>query len=212
MPTPKSKPKPPARSDAYKKFIDSMEMNYERWHDGTGYDLDALGELKGDERKEIEQMLLAAPKSDWRNQEALAALGSPQAVEALEKDLKSKNAATRLAAASELHEMGRLKDMGEILVGVLKAAKSSSLFSRVMDEIGWDKTVAAIPTLLDIARKGPGEQACHAAAMLFYLKGLADEPFDWDHRPFFLRFNPDDAADRARAFDELCAKTGLRLD
>jgi hypothetical protein len=53
-----------------------------------------------------------------------------------------------------------------------------------------------------------GVAAVHFAALLLYLHGLASEPFDWEQRPFFLRFNSDDACDRRAAFVELCQKIG----
>ncbi len=42
------------------------------------------------------------------------------------------------------------------------------------------------------------------------MAGLADEPFDWNHRPFFLRFADDSPpADAKAAFKELCKKLGV---
>jgi len=48
--------------------------------------------------------------------------------------------------------------------------------------------------------------AVHFAAMLFYLFGKAKEPFDWEKRPFFLRFNTEDRKERVKVFRELCQK------
>jgi hypothetical protein len=48
-----------------------------------------------------------------------------------------------------------------------------------------------------------GEVAVHFAALLAYIHGLAKEPFDWDLRPFFLRFRTEDPAERARQIAEL---------
>jgi len=47
-----------------------MEMNYEKWHDGIGYDLDALEKMTPEELKSVETMLKG--RSDWRDVEALA--------------------------------------------------------------------------------------------------------------------------------------------
>lgn len=202
--------KPPPQSAAYTKFIASMEMNYEKWHDGEGYDLEALAALEGKERGEVEQLLRG--RQDWRDQEALAVLASPTAFKALEANLRSPKAATRLAAAAELHERGRLPDIGPAIVDVLKIVSiDDSVFSKALDLVGWHKPKGVIRVLLDIARNGPGQRACNAVGMLFYLKGLADEPFDWNHRPFFLRFNdetPKETEDRKAAYKELCAKIG----
>jgi hypothetical protein len=45
--------------------------------------------------------------------------------------------------------------------------------------------------------------------MLFYLAGIAKEPFDWDHRPFFLRFNGDNHEEHMAAYEELCRRVGM---
>lgn len=45
----------------------------------------------------------------------------------------------------------------------------------------------------------------HIAAILFYLHGLAAEPFDWALRPQFLCFASDDEVERQAARASLCA-------
>jgi hypothetical protein len=55
-----------------------------------------------------------------------------------------------------------------------------------------------------------GGVAVHFAARLFYIHGRADEPFDWNHRPFFLRFHTEDRGERLAVYRELC--TLLDLD
>jgi hypothetical protein len=42
-----------------------------------------------------------------------------------------------------------------------------------------------------------------------FLHGQAREPFDWDQRPFFLRFQTEDPAERRAAFRELCGRIGI---
>jgi hypothetical protein len=44
----------------------------------------------------------------------------------------------------------------------------------------------------------------HAAARLAFIYGKAKEPFDWDLRPLYLRFNTTDRAEREAAFRDLC--------
>jgi hypothetical protein len=53
-----------------------------------------------------------------------------------------------------------------------------------------------------------GEVAVLLAAMLMYIHGKAASSFDWDQRPFFLKFNTDDRAERAEAFKDLCERVG----
>jgi hypothetical protein len=45
--------------------------------------------------------------------------------------------------------------------------------------------------------------------MLAFLHGKASEPFDWQQRPFFLRFHTEDRREREAVFRELCAKLGI---
>ena len=60
-----------------------MMINYEKWHDGVGYDIEAVREAKPDERDEIEKLLINRNPLDWRDIEALAALGSTNSRKAL---------------------------------------------------------------------------------------------------------------------------------
>ena len=70
------------------RFRKSMTIDYEKWHDGIGYDLNALNEATPEERDMITNMLISRDL-DWRDVEALASLDTPRAREVL------------LAAASE---------------------------------------------------------------------------------------------------------------
>lgn len=197
-----------ARSEAYTKFIASMVMNFDKWHDGIGYDLEALARLEGAERKEVEQMLRSRAGNDWRDKEALAALGSKPAVSALKKQFRDgRTLRDRVDAAAELLDLGRLDDVAPVLSEAVQADGEFSLFSRAMDLIGWHKVIGTLPALLTVAKSGPGEKAVNAAAMACFLKGITEEPFDWDMRPFFLRFNDGDA-ERKKAYPELLEKLG----
>jgi hypothetical protein len=195
-------------SAAYDRFITSMKIGFDEWHDGIGYDLDALAGVTPDERVRIEAMLLARESDDWRVVEALTALNTPNAIAAVRSALQAEDPVVRLAAARELHEQGQLADLTEVVTGALRSANSSA-FSQAIDMIGWHTVRGAEPELLRLCAHGTGENACHCAAMLFYLHGLSEEAFDWNHRPFFLRFNTDDRGEREAAFRELCGKVGV---
>src|SRR5689334_21316634 len=51
------------------KFLQSMKIGYMEWHEGIGYDLNALRELSPDELKQIESLLIAHKDRDWRDVE-----------------------------------------------------------------------------------------------------------------------------------------------
>ncbi len=69
------------------------------------------------------------------------------------------------------------------------------------------------PGVVDALLRGtlgrPGDVAVHFAALLCFVHGKSSEAFDWNHRPFFLRFNTTDRAEREAAFRELCETIGV---
>jgi len=77
------------------RFRESMEMNYERWHDGQGYALELLQQASPDEREAIENLVIYKADKDWRDIEALAAMGSERAIEALQRAWSTADAALR---------------------------------------------------------------------------------------------------------------------
>jgi len=86
-------------SEAFSRFVSSLELDYDRWHDGEGYDLEALGNIEQCERGDAAH-LLAQRKPTWREIEALAAIDIPPAFMAIERALRdSRSIDTRLAAA-----------------------------------------------------------------------------------------------------------------
>jgi hypothetical protein len=52
------------------------------------------------------------------------------------------------------------------------------------------------------------DAAVNFAALIFYIYGKAKEPFDWEHRTFFLRFRAE-GPEREGAFRELCERIGV---
>ncbi|MCC6539325.1 MAG: hypothetical protein IT162_17365, partial [Bryobacterales bacterium] len=65
------------------RFDASMNIDYEKWREGIGYDLQAIADASPREREHIEQKLLRNGIRGWRDVEALAAIGSPAAHAAL---------------------------------------------------------------------------------------------------------------------------------
>lgn len=204
-----------ARSDAYQRFIDSMEMNYEKWHDGVGYDLDALAQMTPQERQSIVGTLTAG-SVEWRHVEALAMLAkeSPAALEALIKAQQDHlNIDTRLAAAEALHELGQLDEIDTFLARQIRSLSSiSNGCTRALlmaEEFPTDRVKQALLW----ASWNRTECSIHCAALLCYLVGVAKEQFDWDLRPLFLRLGEHESYfEREKAFDELCKLVKMELD
>jgi len=56
--------------------------------------------------------------------------------------------------------------------------------------------------------RDPGTTAVHLIALLYYIFGITKQAFDWEYRPFFLRFIPGDDSDRRAAFAQACQRIG----
>ena len=192
-----------AESDAWRRFMASTDIDYERWHDGVPYDLDALQELRGAERERAEAWLLARAASDWRDLEGLLALGTSGSRAAVVEQLRRGKLEQRLSAARRLDADPSLAgDREAAVVEGLRLATFGAGLSDAFDIAIREPTPAIRDALLRAALRR--ETSVHAAAALEFLHGLASEAFDWDRRPFYLRFNDDDEAVRTAAFRELC--------
>ena len=194
-------------SEAYERFMASTPMTYERWHDGEPYDLGALGELDERERDEIQAWLIRHEDRDWRDLEALVALGTPVALAAVRGSLVDGPLELSLSAARALPQDPAVEPLREaaIVAGLERATMVDGL-NKALDLAVEHPTPAVVDALFRAALRDDREAAVHAAARLAFLHGHAKEPFDWARRAFYLRFGVEDAAERRRAFLELCAE------
>lgn len=200
---------PAGGGPALERFRRSMVIDYEKWHDGVGYDLDAIAAASPAERAAIERLLLDRGVRDWRDAEALAALDTAGARAALRDALRSEDAEIRLSvtryAADLVDEAGR----ADSLVRALETAAPFAGLTEALDQAAVFHPPAVIDALFRAALSREGEVAVHVAALLLFLHGKADELFDMAQRPFLLRFNTDDRGEREAVFRELCARVGV---
>lgn len=199
---------PPDVSSPVARFSASMLMDQEKWRDGAGYDLDALRRANPAERAEIERLVLAHDPRDWRDVEALALIGTPAAKAALREAAEHGDPQTRMAVTRHAPELIADKKRTASLVRAIRSAKPFDGLSDIIDEAEAFHPPEVIDALLQATLKGDGEAAVNFAALLYYLHGKAESPFDWAHRPFFLRFNTGNRAEREAAFHDLCAHIG----
>ena len=208
---PPTAPAPATPSEPCRKFLDSTNIGYEQWHDGIGYDLDAMVRATANERRYIADMLLQRVRSrdaGWRDIEALEALKLPEARPVLEKALETAKPETRLHIARMLAAQGVEVKIDHIIADILRRGSYQDGLSLAIDLVPEYATPFLRNVLLDCARIGYPDVRVHAAALCLYLAGKADEPFDWKHRPFFLEFGEEDPKILRRAFDELCRRIG----
>lgn len=205
-------PAPDPAPGPAERFIRSMTITFDRWHDGTGYDLEALRAVPADELPAIEAHLIRHRPRDWRDIEALARIDSPAARAAIADALTDRDPLVRREAARYSE---RTLDPAEREALLLKSLREDVFYgglSPALDEAAEFHPPAVIEALLRGTLHREGDAAVHFAALLYFLNGKSREAFDWEHRPFFLRFNTLDTDERQTAFRELCATIGVDPD
>ena len=196
-------------SPAYERFLSSMVITYMMWHDGDGYAVDAIAEMTPEERVEIEAKLigrLSESAADWRDIEALAYLRTPTAVAAIDKARTHRNNEVRKQALE--YFLNRADEESAPDPEQLDEQVAKAVAGGAIDMAQTHPTPRVKRALLDLARLGNAVQRVNAAAMLMYLCGQAKEAFDWEQRPFYLRFNGE-GHDLYVVWHEVKAKTGM---
>jgi hypothetical protein len=202
-------PTAPDTRGAASRFISSMTMTFDMWHDGIGYDTALLRELSPAELKDIETVLINHSPRDWRNIEALAQIDSEPARKAVEAALKSADPQVRREAMKYAGEKALPEDREKLL---LRGLESDDLFgglSQAIDEAAEFHPPAVVEALMRGALNRSAPAVVHFVALLFYIHGKSKEPFDWDHRPFFLSFDTSNREERKERFRELCEMIGV---
>lgn len=204
------RPAPPRRDPSpFDRFRASLEMDFEKWKEGIGHDLEALRSATGSERDDIERLLLTRGVTDWRDVESLLELGTPRALDLLRMAARSADPAIALAV---LRRAPELFDAETRTRQIVRGLETLQFFGGLSDALAAAEEHHPQPVIDALLRGALGrskEGPVHFAALLFYLYGLADEAFDWNHRPFYLRFASEDPAERQLCFRELCARIGV---
>ena len=193
-------------SEEYQRFLDSMKLDYAKWHDGVGYDLDALRKLSPEEQNKVENILIERGVNDWRDIDALAEIGSEKALSALKNALQSDTYEVRIRAIERLSEKGIIseREIETLLVETIPLVSilnGQTFTLRLAEKY---PTPAVKRVLLWCTLHGNDDIRVHAAALIYYLYGIAASSFDWDYRPFYLRFNDENISNRKLAYEELC--------
>jgi len=208
-PLPATWPATSPMPDAAKRFIASMTITYEMWHDGDGYNLDALRAIPAAELPAIEALLINHSPRDWRDIEALGQLDSEASRKVVNAALGSSDEHVRYHARLYASEKQSPVDRERLLLQSLAKNDLSGGLSQAIDEAAEFHPPAVIHALLDGALNRTGEVAVNFAGLLYYIHGKSEAPFDWNHRPFFLRFHTADREERKAAFRELCQTIGV---
>jgi hypothetical protein len=186
------------------RFMESMKIDFEKWHDGIGYDLQALAEANM--RARIERILINRNPLDWRDIEALAMLDSHRARSSLRSALLSGSNEVNMAVLRFAPEL--VTDNQKIKL-IVRSLRSASFFHGLLQTLYIVEKYHPKQVLEELflgLLKREGEVASSFAAMLFYIYGLDKTYFSWEYRDFFSRFNTSNKSDRRAVFKELCEK------
>ena len=199
-------------SKEYQQFLDSMNIDYAKWHDGVGYDLDTLRKLSVIEKEKVEDVLITRGIKDWRDIDALAEIGSGKALSAIKDALQSDRYEIRIRAIESLSKKKDIseKEIEKVLVETLPLVSilnGQTFTLRLAEKY---PTPAVKRVLLWCALNGNDDIRVHAAALVYYLYGIATSSFDWNFRPLFLRFGDKNFSNRKLAYNELCDKIQVK--
>jgi len=190
MPTP-----PP--SDALARFRKSMMIDYDAWKDGTPYDIPALDGITEDERFHLAKEIADKSTLDWRDVEALKALGTTIALKRLQKASENQVDGGGIEAFMlELETKDWTDEMEARFIEKLERAEAmTSALDRLYEIAEAHQTPAVRAQLLRGARISSDPTVRYSmGAFLLYLAGHVDSHyvFDTDHRPHLLDLNSDD--------------------
>ncbi len=137
-----------AARSAFDRFVDSMNIDYDKWREGIGYDLDALAAATPIERALIQQMLVPHATRGWRDVEALAALATDRAHDALRTALRDGGAEVRAAVLRHAPQLVDEPTRTDSLVRGLQEASFFGGLSEMLDDAAEFHPPAVVDVLL----------------------------------------------------------------
>lgn len=194
------------------RFKSSMAIDYEKWHDGAGYDLSQIAGASHQELQAMEALLIPRKTNDWRDVEALAALRTPSADQALREAFATGNSEIRMAVEDYAPHLISEQERTRSLIRAIEESEIYGGLTQTLRQVRRCHPPEVIRALVRGLTRRDGGTATHLAGMLFFLHGKSREPFDWQHREVFLRFNTPDPEAREKAARELCDRLGLAFE
>ncbi|MEQ1693124.1 MAG: hypothetical protein ABMA00_17675, partial [Gemmatimonas sp.] len=196
-----------AELEAWRRFVESKQIDYDRWKEGIGFDLEALASMSSESRRLVEAQL--TPPSGWRDVEALAALDTPTARETLRRAVRAEDIEVRLAVLSRAPALIDDNTRTETILSALTDAGPFAGRTETLDLVMEFHPPVVVQALFVGLLRATGEMAYHFAATLTAIHGVVDSRYDWSLRPMYLAFNTDDASARRDAFLTLCSTIGI---
>jgi len=170
------------RSDAWTRFVASLEMDHDKWRDGIGYDIAALREMNEIERGAIREMIATRlgnlnHGADWRDLEAAEALGMKDAIAGRADDADPR---TRLRVKQAL---GDAEAVVAELCETIAASRDAGAVSKALDHVADYPTDAVKQAVITRVRM-VDSQFIYASMVMLEVFGGVDDAFA--ERPFLF--------------------------
>lgn len=201
--------------EAVDRFLKSMVMDFDKWHDGIGYDVEALNDMDPDELASI-AMTLRDRDQTWREIEALAMINLPEAQQSVVDSSKDHlNNHNRVVASEQLVRQGKMTAAefeDKLCLEIRRMSSQDAGMTRILLEAEALNTEKIRQALL-WASWNSTDCAFFAAGRLLYLTGNSPDQLSMNHRPLLFKLQPNNSYfDRKAAFDELCKLCKMELD
>lgn len=204
-------PDPTPDASLRKRFLASLSIDYEKWREGTGYDLEALAAMSAKAQESMVQVLLDRGVLDWRDVDALAQVACPNALAALRDAMQHGPPLVRMRIVRRAPQLVDADTRTASLLRALNDAEPLIALSAALDEAVVWHPPAVMHALWRALRERDAQVAPRIAALLLHIHGLASQRLALEHRPFVLRFATDDSIARAAAIAELRERLGHSL-
>ncbi|MBL8294340.1 MAG: hypothetical protein JNN08_21015 [Bryobacterales bacterium] len=195
-------------SPLVRRFQESMEIDYRKWHDGIGYDIGIIRKASEEERSQIEAILVARGVRDWRDVEALVAVGSERATKLVKEAVQSRDHSVSIAVLEHAGHLVAPQERSAALVAAFERAELGSGLAEALRHVRKFHPPEVIDALLRgiIHRE---EYAPLFAGAVLHLHSRGKAGFDSDLRPLASTFRGDA---RKTSFRTLCTKIGANAD
>jgi hypothetical protein len=121
--------------NALSRFERSMIIDYEKWHDGIRYDLDAIEHAYPEERKDIEDLLVESKGCTWRDIEALAKLDTVRSRNAIRDAFDSGDPQVRVAVLNYAPDIVSSRERIDAIIHSLRVSDICGGLSETLDMV-----------------------------------------------------------------------------
>lgn len=185
------------------EFLNQRSCGFEAWHDGVGYPLESVHSMNHATREALARSVVVR---SWREVQLLAALDVNGVQKSLRQAFDSAGVARlEIGLALLRWEPSCLAEgeRTELVCNALACARGGDGLDAALQAVQAWHPASVMDAMWKALDGRDATVAVHVAVMLYFLYGLATEPFDCEQRAVFLQFGSDDVVQRRDAQMEL---------